>query len=318
MPTAFIFHPDHVLHHTGPFHPERPERIQAILSHVEDEKSREPGSPLHDLIHLEPVSADLSWIKTVHEPSYVDAVPGWCRQNLRDLPTGDTTICQESYQAALLTAGAGLAGVDAIIDGRVDNAFCCMRPPGHHAESNRGMGFCIFNNIAIAVRYAQQRHHAERVVIIDWDVHHGNGTQQIFEEDPTVFYISIHQSPHYPFTGLSGECGEGNGEGYTLNMPVAGGAGNEIYIKAFKDIVAPAVTRYDPDLVFLSAGFDAHCDDPLSGTTVTEEGFADMMHIVMDLADVLCESRLVSFLEGGYDLNALAQCVTEHIIMLTE
>ena len=316
MKTAFVSHPDYLLHNTGIFHPERSARIKTILSRITDDKM-DTGSPLHHLIQIEPDPADISWIKSVHDSSYVDAVPVWCKQNLHDLPTGDTTICPASYHVALLASGGGLSAVDAIMDGRVDNAFSWARPPGHHAESSRGMGFCIFNNIAIAARYAQQRYQAERIVIIDWDVHHGNGTQQIFEEDPSVFYISIHQSPHYPFTGMASERGEGEGEGYTLNIPVSSGAGNEIYIDAFNSIVVPAVAKYKPDFIFLSAGFDAHRDDPLSETVVTELAFNRMMEHIMELADNLCESRLVSILEGGYDLEALAHCVSQHLIMLT-
>jgi acetoin utilization deacetylase AcuC-like enzyme len=315
--TAFVTHPDYRLHDTGVFHPERPARLQVIQAAVEHQKTL-PGSPFARLIPMQPGPADLSWLTAVHDPRYVEAVPGWCHYGYQHLPTGDTAICPASYDVALLAAGAGLAAVDAVMEGRVRNAFCAVRPPGHHAESGRGMGFCIFNNAAVAARYAQRKYHLSRIFIIDWDVHHGNGTQQIFEEDPTVFYASVHQWPHYPYTGMAWETGVDAGAGFTMNLPVPAGADDAVYLDLFKERIIPAAKAFQPDMMVLSAGFDAHQDDPLSGTMVTEAGFDGMMRLVMELAQTMCSGRVVSILEGGYDLDALARCVTGHLGVLAE
>lgn len=318
MPTAFITHNDYMTHDTGPFHPERAARLQAIMGRLVDVQTGDQTSPLNRLISINPQPAEVSRITAVHAPAYVEAVPHWCNMGYSNLPTGDTAICPVSYDVALRAAGACLSGVDAVMEGRITNAFCAVRPPGHHAEYDLGMGFCVFNNVAIAARYAQQRYGVERILIIDWDVHHGNGTQHIFEADPTVFYVSIHQSPHYPFTGMASETGEGKGEGYTLNIPMRAETGDAEYLVAFNEQVIPAARAFRPELILISAGFDAHRDDPLSGTLVTEEGFAQMTQMLRDLARVSCDGRLVSVLEGGYDIAGLARCVEEHLLVLTE
>lgn len=318
MSTAFITHPDYLLHDTGIFHPERPARMTSILSTLDRIKSVSSDSLLNNLLYMTPEPADPANIKAVHETDYVDTLPLWCREGLQELPTGDTTICPDSYDVALMAVGAGLMAVDAVMDGRARNAFCCVRPPGHHAESNRGMGFCLFNNIAIAARYVQSKYRADRVAILDFDVHHGNGTQEIFYADPSTLYISIHQSPHYPYTGMSWERGEGDGEGYTLNIPVEAGAGDELYFKTYTDIILPAISGYTPDVLFLSAGFDAHRDDPLSGTEISDEGYKEMMRLTLDIADAICDGRVISMLEGGYDLDALSRCTVDHLTALAK
>jgi acetoin utilization deacetylase AcuC-like enzyme len=193
---------------------------------------------------------------------------------------------------------------------KVDAAFCAVRPPGHHAERGYPMGFCLFNNVAVCARYAQQRHGLERIAILDWDVHHGNGTQHIFEEDPTVLYISLHQFPFYPGTGARNERGTGKGEGFTLNFPMSAGTGEKNYLAAFTEEIVPALAKYKPDMLIISAGFDAHRNDPLGGMRLTEDSFAKMTTLVKDVAPV------ISVLEGGYNLNALARCVERHIIAL--
>lgn len=318
MATAFITHSEYMTHDTGPYHPERPARLRAILDRLAEIRAGDPASPLNSLLSLTPQSAGLEWITSVHASAYVEAVSDWCRTGYTELPVGDTAISEMSYEVALLAAGGCLTGVDAVMDQRTSNAFCAVRPPGHHAEYDRGMGFCLFNNVAIATRYAQRRYGLDRVLIIDWDVHHGNGTQHLFDNDPTVFYISIHQSPHYPYTGLVGETGVGKGEGFTLNIPVRAGAGDEVYLPAFKEQIIPAVRKFNPAFILISAGFDAHRDDPLSDTMVTDEGFEEMIRMVRDLARQCCNGRLVSVLEGGYDIAALVRCIERHLLVLTE
>ena len=316
MPTALITHPDLLLHDTGSFHPERPERITSVLSHLGVSGDESSGTNRTGLVHLSPSVADEARIKAVHDASYVDAVVAWCAEGYRILPTGDTTLSTASETVARMAAGAAIRAVDAVLSREADRAFCAIRPPGHHAESDRGMGFCIYNNAAVAARYAQSRFGVERVVILDWDVHHGNGTQEIFEDDPYVYYISVHQSPLYPFTGAKWEKGRGKGAGYTMNVPVAAGSGDAVFVDALRGQIIPAMKSYQPDLLILSAGFDAHVDDPLSGTLVTDAGFQTMSRILMDFVDDACGGRLVSVLEGGYDLEVVGRCVADHVGMM--
>lgn len=317
MSTAFITHSDCLNHDPGPYHPENQNRLSALMDVLQD--ASRLGRLVSDgqvEVHT-PQKAEVELLSTVHSGAYVTSVQEWCESGLDVLPTGDTNICPESYNAALLAAGSVIAGVALVMVGKIDNAFCGVRPPGHHAESDRGMGFCIFNNVALGAKRAQLHYGAERVFIIDWDVHHGNGTQEIFENDPTVFYVSIHQYPLYPFTGMTWETGSGAGQGYTLNMPVNAGVGNAEYLHAFKERIVPAAQQFRPDLIMISAGFDAHRDDPLGGTEVTAEGFAEMTQLVAELAHSCCDGRIVSVLEGGYDLESLSTCVEHHVRVLS-
>ncbi len=331
MPTALISHPDFLLHDTGPFHPERPDRITSVLAHLGvsgdvTAGTQQAGTQQADvqqteaqqsgLLCLTPAPADDAWIKAVHDAAYVDAVADWCGKGYRNLPTGDTTLSSTSETVARLAAGAAMRAVDAVLSGEAERVFCVARPPGHHAESDRGMGFCIYNNAAVAARYAQSRFGVERVAVLDWDVHHGNGTQEIFEEDPSVYYFSVHQSPLYPFTGAEREKGTGEGTGYTMNVPVSAGSGDEVFIDVLRGMILPAMKAYQPDLFILSAGFDAHVEDPLSGTLVTDAGFRSMSRLVLDFAEDACGGRLVSVLEGGYDLEALGRCAADHVGMM--
>ena len=313
MSTALITHPDFLLHETGPFHPERPGRMTAILSRLGLDGDVPAAATPACLRCLSPSAADEASVKAVHDGAYVDAVAGWCELGYPNLPTGDTTICPASEAVARLAAGTGIRAVDAVMSGEADRVFCIARPPGHHAESDRGMGFCIYNNAAIAARYAQSRFGVERVAILDWDVHHGNGTQEIFEDDPSVYYVSVHQSPLYPFTGEEWEKGRGKGEGFTLNVPVSAGSGDEVFLDVLSRRIIPVIGEYRPDLFVLSAGFDAHMDDPLSGTLVTDAGFQAMSRILLDFVADACGGRMISMLEGGYDLEALARCVADHV-----
>jgi acetoin utilization deacetylase AcuC-like enzyme len=224
----------------------------------------------------------------------------------------------DSYRVARLAVGGALAAVDAVTRDQVRNAFTAVRPPGHHALRDRAMGFCLFNNIAIAARYVQEHHGLERVLIVDWDVHHGNGTQAIFYEDPTVLYFSTHQYPFYPGTGAANETGAGAGLGFTVNAPLPAGSGDEEITTAFRGKLIPAAEAFRPQFVLVSAGFDAHRDDPLALLRVTEAGYAALTGIVLDLADRFAGGRLVSLLEGGYNLQALARSVEAHLRVLAD
>jgi acetoin utilization deacetylase AcuC-like enzyme len=293
--TAIVYHPDYLLHDTGS-HPERKERLTAIMQLIE-----EAGI---DLRRIKPEPASIEEIRYVHDPDYITKVMEYSE---REIPLDpDTILCKDSYHAALLAAGGMIRAVDLAAGG--EKAFALVRPPGHHALPDRGMGFCLFNNLAIGARHAQKIGY-DRVLIVDWDVHHGNGTQYTFYDDPSVFYFSVHQYPHYPGTGSSDETGAGAGQGYTLNVPLPGGSGDAAYTRAFEENLMPAALRFDPDIVLVSAGFDAHIDDPLAGMAVTTEGFREMASIVSSIADRCCEGRLAITLEGGYDLHALSHSV---------
>ena len=310
---GLIAHPDFLRHDTGFGHPERPGRLHAIRSRLE-----ETGLG-NRLLDIAPRILEPDWLEKVHTSRHIADVQRRCEQNTRLMDAGDTFICPASFEVGRLAAGAACEAVDAVMDDRSDAVFCATRPPGHHAERDRAMGFCLFNNAAVAARYIQDAHRLERILIVDWDVHHGNGTQHIFEEDPTVFYFSVHQYPHYPwFSGGSGETGIGAGKGTNLNAPLPAGAGDEQFLRAFDELLAPEMERFLPEFVIVSAGFDAHVDDPLSGTGVTEDGFAGMTRKARQIARLYANDRLVSVLEGGYDLNGLARCVEYHLNALLE
>lgn len=297
---------DKYLDHITKMHPERKERLEAIVARL-----KKTGL-MDNLVPIEPYPATVDQIASVHSRAHIGSVDEACKRGARSLDA-DTLICPESYDVALLAAGGVLAGIDAVMQNQVDNAFCAVRPPGHHAEHNRAMGFCLFNNIAVGARYAQEKYDCRRVLIIDWDVHHGNGTSNSFIEDPTVFYFSIHQSPHYPGTGRAEEVGRGAGRSFTLNIPLAAGAGDIEYVEVFEQTLAPRVREFKPELVLISAGFDAHQKDMLSSMNLTNAGYANLTRIVCDLADEFSQGRVVSVLEGGYDLDALAGSVESHI-----
>jgi acetoin utilization deacetylase AcuC-like enzyme len=310
--TGFIFHERFLEHDTGPGHPERPDRLRAIVDHLKKIQL------WPELRHLLIDAAPEEYVLQAHSGDYLRFLDRACREGITIFDRGDTHGCSRSYDIALLAAGGSIAAVDAVMSGILTNAFCAVRPPGHHAERDTAMGFCLLNNAAIAARYAQKKYGAERIAILDWDVHHGNGTQHIFYNDRSVLYISTHQFPFYPGTGSRAECGTDQGEGYTLNIPLFVGSGDEEFSDAFSDEILPSFDNYRPDLIIISAGFDAHRDDPLANLNLTEESFGKFTRMVRERADRICQGRIISILEGGYNLTALARSVEEHLRVLME
>lgn len=309
--TGIVYSDIYLEHETGG-HPETPRRLTAIMDGLET------SGILDDLVRVDPVPASPEEIGLVHKPLYIQWVEEVVKRGETILDSGDTVVSMGSYEAARLAAGGVIAAVDAVMEGKVRNCFCAVRPPGHHALYDRAMGFCLFNNVAIGARYAQKRYGIERVLIVDWDVHHGNGTQDTFYGDPSVFYFSSHQYPHYPGSGSAGETGEGTGKGFTLNVPLSSGSGDEDYLRVFSEKLSPAMDEFQPEFVFISAGFDAHQSDPLSSINLTREGFGRLTTVVNGIAEKYAAGRLVSVLEGGYDLHGLADSVAEHLLVLSE
>jgi acetoin utilization deacetylase AcuC-like enzyme len=309
MNTAFVYDPTYLLHETGFSHPEQPFRLQSILSKL-------TGSGLIDkLLRIEPTYCDLGAIIDTHTREHVDYIRTLSENGPSHVDM-DTPLSKASFMAAHLAAGGVLDACRAVAEKKVRNAFCSVRPPGHHATKKRAMGFCLFNNVAIAAKQLGKVHGFERILIVDWDVHHGNGTQDIFYEDPSVFLFSIHQQFIYPGSGSPQERGAGAGEGTTLNAPMPSGSRDADYLRVFREQLVPAAMEYSPDFMLISAGFDAHEEDPLAHINLSDHGFAAMTVIVKQLADELCEGRLVSVLEGGYNLDALSRSVERHVRVL--
>ena len=296
-------------HDTGG-HPENPERIRAI------DRELRARDMLRDRILLDLAPATDEQVTRVHHSAYLAVLRQIARSGGAMLDP-DTIARPDSLDVALLAAGGAIAAVDAVLDGHATRAFVIARPPGHHALPDRGMGFCLLNNVAIAAAHARARG-VERVAIVDWDVHHGNGTEAAFLEDPTVFYASTHQAPFYPFTGFASERGRGAGFGTTLNIPLEAGSGDAALLLALTEEIAPALEEFEPGLILVSAGYDAHENDPLAMLEVTDEGFQIMTRTVAALADELCEGRLIFVLEGGYDPPTLARCVADAIEILDD
>ncbi len=312
-PTAYLFHPAFLEHDTGRGHPESAERLVAISERLKVDGLWER------LLQPEPAPASTETIALVHDPKYIDLVQRETRSGARELSTGDTAVCEATWRASLLAAGAATDAVDLVFSGKAKNAFCAARPPGHHSRPLRGgMGFCVFNNIAIAARHAQGVHGIERVLIVDWDVHHGNGTQDAFWTDGSVCQFHTQQRGIYPGTGLADERGEGEAEGLVMNFPLVRGSETDVFELLYREDLVPAARDFKPDLILVSAGYDSHKDDPLGGLALDEAGYARLTEIVLGLADELCNGRLVMVLEGGYDLDALSASVSATVGKMVE
>ncbi len=320
MKTGYITHPAYLEHDTGPGHPESPQRLLALDQHILKKSGADtPGTLKSRLKIITPVLVDdlYRWISEIHRPAYLKLLKAKNPKHGRIYLDPDTPCSPGSLYAAEMAVSGLITAIDGVMNQNIQNAFCAIRPPGHHAEPDRAMGFCLFNQIAIGARYLQKKHHLNKIFIIDWDVHHGNGTQHAFEEDPSVYYFSTHQFPFYPGTGTKEERGTGKGKGFTQNIPLRAGAGDAELITTFENELTDALTSFQPDFILISAGFDAHKDDPLASLTVTEQGFEDLTHIVRTLAKSNCGGRIVSCLEGGYNLNALARSVEKHLSALS-
>ena len=310
MTTALIYDPAYLKHETG-HHPESPLRLKAILAALEGDELLWARAK-----KLQPIAASDEDITRCHSTRLIKQLKSLCERGVAFVDL-DTALSSDSFEVARLAAGAAITAVDQVFSGEADNAFACVRPPGHHATANRAMGFCLLNNAAIGARYAQARYGAERVLIIDWDVHHGNGTQDIFYKDGSVFYFSTHQYPYYPGTGASTERGEGEGEGTTLNVPLAAGSSAKSHRAAFTDALRVIERDFPPDLIIISAGFDSRRGDPLGGLMLEDSDFREMTKEVMDIAERFATGRVVSMLEGGYNLETLGETVRTHVTALT-
>jgi len=299
-----IFFKEHL---TGDGHPERPARYDAVIAAL-------TKAGLTDaLIKIPTRDALEAEITACHTPAYFAQAKKDIAAGRNSLSSGDTNVSEKSFDVALRAAGTVMNAVDAVVEGKMRNAFCVVRPPGHHARPAGGMGFCVFNNIAVAARYAQKKHKIGKVLIADWDVHHGNGTQDIFYEDDSVFFMSTHQSPWYPGTGAAEESGAGKGLGTTLNCPFPARSGRKEILGAFQEKLAPAMQKFKPDLVLLSAGFDSRLGDPLGHFTLSDADFTDLTALMMELAREHAGGRLVSVLEGGYNLEGLGLAAAAHV-----
>jgi acetoin utilization deacetylase AcuC-like enzyme len=311
MKTVLLTSELFVGHDTGT-HPEHAERVISVVDFL-----RERGDSLGSVGWLETRAAELADVMRCHDEKHIGQVIEACElaesRQSRVALDPDTVVSGGSLAAALHACGAALAAVDAVMRGVTTNGFVAVRPPGHHATPDRAMGFCLFNNVAIAARYIQNVHNLERVLIVDWDVHHGNGTQDVFYEDPSVFFYSVHQFPHYPGTGSRYEEGAGAGKGFTLNVPLRGGTSAADHVAAFREGLKKTVEKLQPDFILVSAGFDGHISDPLGDLNLTDDDYRAMTRDLMNLAADHCEGRLVSLLEGGYNLDTLPGTVAAHV-----
>lgn len=292
-------------HDTGPHHPESAHRYRVLRAALEELPE--------DIVRLPRRRAKVAEVLLIHEAFYHDLVYRDVESFAHQLRTGDTAICEESYDIALDACGALLACVDSVVQGKTASAFCAVRPPGHHATASRGMGFCIFNHIAVAARYLQHVHGIRRVAIIDWDVHHGNGTEEIFIEDPELLYISLHEEGIYPFTGHAANRGRGEGTGTNLNIPLPSQSDGRVALEAWDAQVTPAIDGFRPEFLLISAGFDARENDPIGGLRWKDETFAEMTRRCVVMAQKHCSGKIVSLLEGGYNPAGLASAALAHV-----
>jgi acetoin utilization deacetylase AcuC-like enzyme len=312
--TGFLNDQRYLLHDTGPYHPERAERLQAIQQGIRD------AGLLPRLTPIASSLPDMQWIQNIHTAEYIRRFEELCLTGRRTLDCEDNQMGPDTWETAKLAVGGILEAARRIMANEIDNAFCAVRPPGHHAEAGQAMGFCYFNNAAIAASYLKKQWGVERVGIIDFDVHHGNGTQHIFEKDPTVFYYSIHQHPSfaYPGTGREFEVGSGPGYGFTKNSPVLPGQGDDEYRRLIEKDLLPAFKSFVPEVIILSTGFDAHKDDEMADMRLTTEGFTWIMRTIMKMAAEYSSGRLLSILEGGYSLERLPELAADHVRSLLE
>ncbi|MCC7411700.1 MAG: histone deacetylase [Gammaproteobacteria bacterium] len=310
MTTGFLYDPRFLEHDTGAGHPECRARLEAAMRHLD----AQPW--FGDLRRYTPRMAAREWLMSVHAEDYIVRAQATCEAGQPFLDTLDVAVSPSSFDIALLAAGGALELADRVVAREIDSGFALLRPPGHHAEHSSALGFCLFNNIAILARYLQREHGLDKILILDWDVHHGNGTQHTFEEDPSVLYVSTHQYPYYPGTGAAYETGNGRGRGATLNCPMPAGATDDAYQRAFMEVILPRVNHFKPEAVLLSAGFDAHRDDPLAQINLSEHMFGWMTARMLEAADQHAGGRVVSLLEGGYNLQMLPVCIAEHLKVL--
>ncbi|MGE5219399.1 MAG: histone deacetylase [Chloroflexota bacterium] len=300
-PTAVVVDSEYLKHFPGEAHPERPERIEVLLDLAGQLESE-------SFARLPPKAARRAEVETTHGIDHVRLVESTSKLNRYALD-GDTITCRDSFGVGLLAVGGFINLLDAIAAGEHPNGFALVRPPGHHALRNRAMGFCLFNTMAIGAEYLKRTYDAKKILIMDWDVHHGNGTQDAFYDDPSVLFISTHQFPFYPGSGAVNEIGAGAGEGFTINLPLPAGCADRQYLQVFQDVIIPAAGRFQPEWILVSAGFDPHRRDPLGGMGVTERGFGAMAQALLALASKFCDGRIAFLLEGGYDLAGLRDSV---------
>jgi len=301
---AIVRDPIYLKHSNGPMHPEGPERLLVIDGMLSEFPLKEQ---LTDIPPRDAAFEELAWI---HDENYIRRIEQ-TRESKFTVLDPDTSATSDSYAAAIRAAGGTMEAAAAVLSGRFPAAFAFVRPPGHHAEAGRAMGFCLFNNVAVAAAYALRRHDLKRVLIVDWDVHHGNGTMHSFYNSDGVLYFSVHQYPHYPGTGRIDEIGRGAGQGYTVNVPLHGGQGDEEYLFVFREILVPVAREYNPELILVSAGFDTHRNDPLASMGVSSSGYGLLTAVLQDLAEKCCPGRIAFTLEGGYDHTALSEGVAD-------
>jgi acetoin utilization deacetylase AcuC-like enzyme len=310
--TGFLYDERYLRHDTGPNHPESSERLKAIYQGIKD------AELLPKLTLIQASRAELKWVQTIHSENYIKRFEAACRSGNSTFDHPDNLICAETFETALLAVGGILDAVRLVMTGELDNAFCAVRPPGHHAEHDSALGFCYFNNVAIAARYLQMEWGVQRVGIVDFDVHHGNGTQHIFERDPMVFYYSIHQHPTFAFpgTGRVFETGIGLGAGTIRNYPVLPGQGDKEYLGLVERDLLPVLSAFSPEVILVSAGFDAHVDDDMSDIQLSTDGYSKLMQRIAALAALCSNGRIISVLEGGYCIERLPELAANHVKIL--
>ncbi len=304
--TVIIYDDIYLKHDTWPDHPENSARIINTIEHLRS------ANCWQKLDIKKPRAATEAEVSAIHSTSQIVQIAEIASSGGGYLDP-DTYVSSDSYEAALNAAGAPLTAIDLIMDKKVDNAFCLVRPPGHHATPEKGMGFCLFNNVAIAAKYIQSRYSLDRIVIIDWDVHHGNGTQDAFYDDPSVMYFSMHRYPFYPGTGAEEETGKDSGSGFTINIPLSYNTEPQEYLKFFEEILEKRVKPFKPQFILISSGFDAYRLDPISGLSLEASDYNKLTKLTQNVAKYCCDGRIVSCLEGGYHLLDLPKCIEEHL-----